>query len=218
MFAIYDQYAVTFKNTLDELYKVMPASESAAASADFGTSFEEELNIAQASARQEGGKPKYSQQAINAYKKIANIHYEEEIHHVNQVMTRNVITAFETHTVSDVLDLMEENRIFQIPIFKEREHISLVSGMVSKEDILKELLANKNYVNDFLESEVGMVVDKKFIAADPISDIRRVAKVLYDYKMNAINVMDDNGILVGIASRSDLIRVISHEAHFQMWS
>ena len=40
------------------------------------------------------------------------------------------------------------------------------------------------------------------ITADPVSDIRRIAKVMLDYRLIALPVIDERNILIGLVSRS----------------
>ena len=58
----------------------------------------------------------------------------------------------------------------------------------------------------------------QLITADPITDIRRVAKVMIDFKLHAIPIVEENDILIGIVSKTDIIKAVSHIPQFHLWS
>jgi CBS domain-containing protein len=231
MFAIYDQFAMKFRDSLDELNKVVPLLQSDMVDSDTTKSFEEALHNNQNDyeknenqSQEDKSNSSHTQEAISAYKQIAKINYNEEVHHVNQIMTHKVITAYTNDTISVVYDLMIENEISQIPIINEHNQIG---GVLSKDDLLKLMVDNFIYDskimatftnNEIFRNEVNTILDNFIITTDPITDVRRVAKVMNKYKLNAIAVVDEYGKLVGIASKSDIVRVVSNEPHYQMWS
>ena len=56
------------------------------------------------------------------------------------------------------------------------------------------------------------------ITTDPLSDIRRVTKVMVDFKIDAIPVVDENDIVLGMVSKTDIIRAVSKIPNFQFWA
>ena len=56
------------------------------------------------------------------------------------------------------------------------------------------------------------------ITAEPTTDIRKVAKVMIDFKLGAIPIVDEDGILRGIVSKTDIIKAVSHIPRLQLWS
>jgi CBS domain-containing protein len=217
MFAIYDQYAVQFRDTLANLYKVLPIEQTNEIQANINTSFDEQMDknlVFKRNPKQS----KYSQEALLAYKKVAHIKYEEVVHHVDQIMSRNVHIAHESTTIAEVLKLFELYNINQVPILKDHDKAGTVGAMLSKDDILTHLVIHANQAEEVLRSPVSTMIIRFVLATDPISDIRRVAKVLSDFRLNALPVIDEHHKLVGVVAKSDIIRTVSHEPHFQMWS
>jgi CBS domain-containing protein len=58
----------------------------------------------------------------------------------------------------------------------------------------------------------------EIITAEPISDIRRVAKVMIDFKLDAIPIVDEESILLGIVSKTDILKAVSFLPKLQLWS
>ena len=52
----------------------------------------------------------------------------------------------------------------------------------------------------------------------PNSALRKVAKVMIDFKLHAIPIVDEHDILIGIVSKTDIIKAVSHIPQFQLWS
>ena len=56
------------------------------------------------------------------------------------------------------------------------------------------------------------------ITTDPISDIRRVSKVMIDFNLNAIPVVNEEDIILGVVSRHDIVKAVSSIPHLQIWA
>jgi CBS-domain-containing membrane protein len=41
---------------------------------------------------------------------------------------------------------------------------------------------------------------------------------MIDFKLHAIPIVDKSGILIGIVSKTDIIKAVSHIPQFQLWS
>lgn len=69
-----------------------------------------------------------------------------------------------------------------------------------------------------LERRIEDIYLPQIITSNPLTDIRRVAKVMIDFKLHAIPIVDENDILIGIVSKTDIIKAVSHIPQFQLWS
>ena len=69
-----------------------------------------------------------------------------------------------------------------------------------------------------LNRKIEDVYLPQLITADPITDIRRVAKVMIDFKLHAVPIVSEDGTLVGIISKTDIIKAVSNIPHLQLWS
>ena len=41
---------------------------------------------------------------------------------------------------------------------------------------------------------------------------------MIDFKLHAVPIVEKNDILIGIVSKTDIIKAVSHIPHFQLWS
>jgi len=62
------------------------------------------------------------------------------------------------------------------------------------------------------------IAKKKIITTDPKSDIRRVAKVMIDFNLNAIPVVDKTDIILGVVTRHDMVKAVASIPHLQVWA
>jgi acetoin utilization protein AcuB len=214
MFAIYDLDGVQFRDRLDGLYEVKTLQTIKRGEDDLRPQPDEKDNFSL-----NERPPKRSsnnQNAIDAYRKVADLHNEEIIYHVDQIMTHPVVTISINATLKDAWELFEKHNINQLPVIGNKD---IIVGMIGQSDLLSAIMDNLVVVNEMLARSLHMLVRNNYtITTDPVSDIRRVAKVMADYKLNGIPVVNENDVLVGIISKSDIIRTFSHQPSLQLWS
>jgi acetoin utilization protein AcuB len=57
------------------------------------------------------------------------------------------------------------------------------------------------------------------VTVDPQADVRRIARALVEYHLPALPVVDDRtGALVGIVSRSDILRCVLLDPPLTLWA
>lgn len=211
MFAMYDDDGLNFRNNIDHLYSVhelSPAQRLKNRVKDEDKNkekFEEELY-----------KGKITKEATNAYKQMNNLDVRAEIYHVEQVMSYKVITVDDSKTIRECYELMKEHVIQQLPIISDNQlHLK---GIITRHDILKYIMNDLADVQKNMDIPISDISTKKIITTDPITDIRRVAEVMLDLNLNAIPVVNEEDILVGIVSRNDIIKAVASLPHFQLWA
>ena len=132
---------------------------------------------------------------------------EEIIYHAYQIMKRPVVTVLDTSPIIDCYRLLEEKRIRQLPVMNA---LNSPVGLIGKEKILEKLIIEDNVIQEAKAASVRELMDYPMITADPLSDIRRVAKIMYDYDQNCIPITNEADMFVGIITRTDLIFAVSN--------
>lgn len=210
MFAIYNNGRVGFRSTSDNLYNLKNIEEIQESRLKPDEGFVEYFSKYNAKK-----KPETSENAINAYKKMANIDTSEEIYHIKDIMTKNCIYIDSKSTVQEAYDSLKEFKIEQMPIVTFGKKIL---GMINKKMILNLLMDDLENSQNVLTRRLEDLYLPQLITADPITDIRKVANVMIDFKLHAVPIVNENDILVGIVSKTDIIKAVSHIPHFQLWS
>jgi len=211
MFAMYDDDGLNFRNTIDHLYDIHALSASHRLHNDA-----REKNKNNSKFNEALYKGKINEEAKNKYKQVANLDTRTEIFHVEQIMSHTSIVINDSKTIQECHDLMQENNVQQLLIRTDSTGEDHLKGMVTKHDILNYLV---NYPNtDIQTKHVYDISTKSIITTDPISDIRRVAKVMIDFNLNAIPVVDAEHTILGVVSRHDIVKAVSSIPHLQIWA
>lgn len=111
---------------------------------------------------------------------------------IGEIMTRNVITVPVSMPVKDVAQLLSERRITGLPVVDDE---GMVVGVLSELDIISR---QGNVAGDIMSAKV--------ISATEEADAEDVARLLTDRRIRRVPILAD-GKLVGIVSRSDLIKL-----------
>ncbi len=205
MFAIYNNGTVGFRSTSDNLYNLKNVEESQAIEFKPQEGFIEDFTKHN----------KQNQNALNSYKKMANIDTSEIVFHVKDIMTKNCIYIDSKSTIQDAYNVLREYKIGQMPIVSFGKKIM---GIIDKKMILNFLMDDLENRNNILGKKLEDLYLPQLITADPDTDIRKVAKVMIDFKLHAVPIVEENDILIGIVSKTDIIKAVSHIPQFQLWS
>lgn len=137
---------------------------------------------------------------------------------VREVMTRDVVTVAPETPLKEVAAVLVEHRITGVPVVSDDGE---VLGVVSEGDILfKERgPAERKGVLGWLLDPYGLEGQLKLearIAADAMSapaktiaswwSVAAAAALMLEAQVNRLPVVDNNGSLVGIVTRGDLVR------------
>ena len=210
MFAVYNNGSVGFRSTADNLYNLKNVDEVADVRLKPDEGFIQEM-----SKRNPNQGEKFGSEALNSYKKMANIDTLEPVYHVKDIMTKEVFYIDNKSSIKEAYDLLFQKKIAQIPVISFGKKIV---GMISKKIILNLIMADIENIQNVLDRKIEDISLPEIITAEPISDIRRVAKVMIDFKLDAIPIVDEESILLGIVSKTDILKAVSFLPKLQLWS
>jgi len=115
---------------------------------------------------------------------------------VGRLMRRDPITTTLLDTLSSAQSLMQREGFRQLPVVEN----GVLVGMLSDRD----LHAHSGYLD---RTKVDAAMTERLITVAPTDTAAHVARLLLERRINAVPVVD-NGRLVGIVSRSDLLRLL----------
>jgi CBS domain-containing protein len=146
---------------------------------------------------------------------------------VREIMTTNVITAKPDTTVGELADILAKNKISGVPVVDNQGR---VLGMASEADIiLQDADLHFPYYIQFLESviylqsvhkfeerfrksigsKVSEVMSEEVNTVSPDTTVRQAATMMAECEVNRLPVTDEDGRLVGIVTRGDIVRAIA---------
>ncbi|RXJ93786.1 CBS domain-containing protein [Malaciobacter molluscorum] len=215
MFAIYNKGNVGFRSTADNLYELknLEAPNEARLKPDDDTLFQNYLDNEEKNKKQSNNQAQ--NEAVKAYEKMANLDTLEEVYQVQDLMTKNIIYIDSNATLNEAYELLKDKQVSHIPIVSFGKKIV---GLIDKKLILNYLIEDLDNSKDILQRKLEDFYLPEVITADPSADIRSVCKVMLDFKLGAIPIVNEEDIIVGIVSKTDIIKAVSHLPKLQLWS
>jgi CBS-domain-containing membrane protein len=132
---------------------------------------------------------------------------------VRELMTPDPVTVTEATPVKLALALLAEHQITSLPVLGRRGRLR---GVVSEADLIKDLVrpdqrAHEVAVHDWLDrpAMVAEVMSTHAITVRPADDLADVVELLTSTAVKSVPVVDDEHRLVGVLSRSDVVRVLA---------
>jgi CBS domain-containing protein len=147
---------------------------------------------------------------------------------VRNIMQREVIAVGPEMTVKELAQLLAKHKISGVPVVdKDRQ----VVGIVSEADvIMQDAEFHFPYYIQFLESviylqslakfelpfhkafgaKVADVMSSDVVTVEPDADVHEAATLMANHKVNRLPVVED-GKLVGILTRGDIVRAIAQK-------
>ena len=130
-------------------------------------------------------------------------------------MNRDLVFVYIETTVEDTYALLHEKNIRQLPIV---DKLGKIKSMISQKNILDLIINDLDNSKHSMLKTLDNLGLPEVITADPMADIRRVAKVMVDFNLNAIPIVTDEEMLVGIVSRTDILKTVASVPPMQLWA
>ena len=145
---------------------------------------------------------------------------------VQDIMTKKVLTVRPETTVREVAEILVSHKISGVPVMEEDG--SLV-GIVSEGDLMsKEILPEPpaefcilgaviyyNSLREFKDAfsrmaanTVEALMTKEVVTVKSYDDVSDVARIMRDKHIKRVPVLDDEGHLIGIVSRQDIVKML----------
>ena len=142
--------------------------------------------------------------ALNQYQKqLDTMHDRHVVVTVSEIMSSPVITLSSDGTWSDGWALMQKHGIQHVPIVDSARLV----GICSLQALLRQVIVNsQNQIETDADRPLMEIANREVITTVPQTDVRRAAFVMDQYRIGGLPVMSDSGELIGMITRSDLIK------------
>ena len=207
MFGYYDTIGLNFRGTADELKALEATNRTHEIYNDVDQNKFQSMLPDTAEHK--------SKEARDAYRKMANLDSRAQIFHVCVIMSRSVVVLSDDKTIADAIDVMQEGNFEQVPVFSKK---NLISNMITKAYIFDLITSDPDYVKEILNRHLSLLPSSGVITSDPVTDIRRVAQVMVEHRLNAIPIVNQNDDLVGIVSKTDILKAMANTPPLQIWA
>ena len=190
MFAIYGISGPVFQGTLETLSRLPPVKRRGLVAPVKRIGDQTELAVVT-------GSP--GEQAVTAYQAMLPQSLERgPLYHANQIMQPDVISVSADEDVARAWHVLVDHQIHQAPVLDASR--TLV-GIVSERNLLTTLNVDAGEVRDVLFKRVRDVMITPVVAATPVTDIRRIARVMLDRDVDGVPIVSVTGSLLGFGSR-----------------
>lgn len=215
MFAIYGVSGPIFQGTLEALSRMPPVVRRSSVTP--ARRIADDVAIESATAGNETlvASGSRSNQAIAAYKAMLPESLDRgPLYHADQIMTAEVIAVSARDEVVLAWRTLTRHQIHQTPVLDDTGRLV---GLVSERNLLTTLNVDAGEVRDVLVKRVGDVMTTPVVAANPLTDIRRIARVMLDRDVDGVPIVNETGVLLGFVSRSDILRAVVTDPPLSMW-
>lgn len=158
--------------------------------------------------------------ALAAYAQTQNpVLQRHPLRRVDDLMSREVITVAHSATVQEAWHLLARHGVGQAPVVNEA---ATLVGLLSRADLLHpDRLptpgSNALMWRTLMAQNVSDIMCTPVPSVGPDADIRRVARVLLDTGLPGLAVVDDQGLVTGFISRSDILRAVVTDPPLDLW-
>ena len=140
------------------------------------------------------------------------------------VMVSPVITAGKSATVREVAKILLEKRISAVPVV---DNVGKLVGIVTESDLMRRaeagtehpyswwvhfLAGDATIAADYVKSHAAKVEDvmtSDVVTATPETPLHEIASLFEEHRIKRVPIVSEDGNLVGIVSRANLIQVVA---------
>jgi CBS domain-containing membrane protein len=129
--------------------------------------------------------------------------------HACDLMTTELVTLTEDETLADAQRCMARGRIRHLPVVRE----GILVGLITHRDLLAASFSIFAEVDRseqrriFSTVRVVELMHRDVVTVPPDLPVAEAARILLENKYGCLPVVDDSGLLVGIVTEADFLRL-----------
>jgi len=206
MFSIYGITGQVFSGTLEAMNRVYPL---AAGRHVRGVAREgDEIGPA-------GPEAFLQKEAVRAYRQMLPDDLERgPLIHAAQIMSRPVTVLHQDTPVAQAWKTLQERQVYQAPVINDANRLV---GMVSEREMLTVIDLDGDRVLENLRRRVADVMTTPVVTAGPVTELRRIAAVMLEGGFTAVPIVGESQQIVGIVSRTDVLRAVMTDPPLSLW-
>ncbi len=157
-------------------------------------------------------------QAFDAYQQVEDLHDKKPVVAARQIMSSPVVALTQDATVDEAVTLFRERRLRHVPVtaddgalvgmLSDRDLLHALSGLDERYERQRAMVDGKDPVATLMKSPV--------LTAAEDTDVRLIARLFVEYHIGAVPVLAGHDV-VGIISRSDVLRAVMQHYGLELW-
>lgn len=136
----------------------------------------------------------------------------------HQIMRSPVTTLPATATLNEAWAVMHREQIHYLVLLDEQNELV---GVVNDRHLLQEAAGvgtlSKEEGIDLAKTPIQRLVRAPLVTASPDTDVRDIARVMLAQKVRAMPILDEEGELLGLVTRSDLMLGLANQ-NLEVWT
>lgn len=157
--------------------------------------------------------------AVQSYHNIEQLPKNSTQLIASQIMSPHVITLKQNNLVTDAIKIFKTKKIRHTPIIKKD---GTVEGILSDRDILHYLSGVKDdYTKQKIPArtndKVSRIMKDEVLTASADTDVRHIARLFVEQHVGAMPIVND-GKIIGIITRSDVLAAVMRNFTLELWA
>ncbi len=125
---------------------------------------------------------------------------------VVDIMTRDPLTVTPTETIGQADELMNTNKIRQLPVVQGKDLVGIVTDRDIRSFLSGSLLEGVEAREEALNTKVREIMTTEPMSVSSDDDLQEAIELMIDEKIGGIPVVDEAEGLVGIVTYVDVLR------------
>ncbi|MGK0399188.1 MAG: acetoin utilization protein AcuB [Gammaproteobacteria bacterium] len=140
----------------------------------------------------------------------------EPIYHAYQIMNQNVQVIVESWTVAEAYKSFRTLPYHLFPIVDSGRNLL---GSLSRKRFYEFLLTKQSSHTEIRRTIKDCFLDEDSLtySAEPVTDVRRIIRLLIDKNLDSLTIVEEGGYIAGIVSRSDILKCTIAEPPLSLW-
>jgi acetoin utilization protein AcuB len=153
---------------------------------------------------------------IQAYERAVNQESQRQrVFKASEMMSTGVVTINDATTLTEAASIFRSRRFRHIPVL---DSSGALVGILSDRDLLKRAARSLSPDAVWQQELVRTVMSSPVLAASPETEIREIARVMFHERIGCLPLLGAGQELVGIITRSDILRTLLVQAPLELWS
>ncbi len=135
-----------------------------------------------------------------------------------QIMASPVVWIDLKDSIGEAWKLFHHRRFRHVPVVNTDQRIV---GILSDRDLWREASGIRAHSEaeplPLANLTVQDIMTDRVLTAHPNTEIRTIARVMFEERIGAMPIVNETGTPLGIITRSDILRTVMNQVPFELW-
>ncbi len=133
----------------------------------------------------------------------------------SDLMSTGVTSVNAEASLSSLWNLFKQKKYRHIPVVDDNQHLI---GIVSDRDFFTQLSVDNANIRKIVKNQtVKQFMQKTVLASNQNTPLEEICKLMFNYHIGAIPVVNKSHNVVGIITRSDILHAMIKNKPFELW-